>query len=53
MKHTYCSVTIGMTPRTTVTSTTRLEYNAVSDVQVHDTHTAIAMELYLVVRFIV
>ena len=32
-RHTYCSVTIGMTPRTTVMTTTRLEYNAVSDEQ--------------------
>ena len=53
MRHTYCSVTIGMTPKTTVTSMTRLDYNAVSDVQVHDAHTAIAIELYLVVRFII
>ena len=36
-------MTIGMTPKTTVTSTIRLDCNAVSDVQEHDAHTAIAI----------
>ena len=40
MRHTYCSVAIGMTPRTTVMTTTRLDCNAVSDVGQCNTGTA-------------